>query len=58
MSMTRGHLPLLLICLSLCSVLPAYVQSEGELASAYLRYRAGGGNADAVGIQPEHPVLR
>lgn len=34
MSMTRGHLPLLIICLSLNSVLPAYAQSEGELASA------------------------
>ena len=30
MSITRGHLPLLIICLSLILVLPAYAQSEGE----------------------------
>jgi len=58
MSMTRGHLPLLLVCLPLSSVLPAHAQSEGELASAYIRYRAGGDDTDAGGIQPEHPVPR
>lgn len=30
MSITRGHLPKLIICLTLSSILPAYAQSEGE----------------------------
>jgi len=34
MSITRGHLPKLIICLLLNFILPAYAQSEGELASA------------------------
>ena len=34
MSITRGHLPKLIICLLLNFVLPAYAQSEGEQVSA------------------------
>ncbi|MCH8301818.1 MAG: hypothetical protein IH912_03615, partial [Proteobacteria bacterium] len=34
MSITPGHLPKLIICLFLNSVLPAYAQSEGEQVSS------------------------